>query len=147
MWVKIGGVLLALIGLAGCDLVDGKPETVRVTVAAAQVTCTGITQQRCYQVRFADNEPWQLYYGEIKGFDFQPGNQYELEVRQQDATQTDLNQSRLTWELVKEIAHTPVAVSALPAAPTAHAATVPVETLPAIGTEPAVEEDLGPAED
>ena len=110
MWKALLVTGLAL-WLVGCDLADEDNHTVKVQVAAHQVTCTGVTQQRCYQVRFADGAPWQLYYGDFKGFDYQPGFQYWLEVHQQQAVQDNPEHSRLEWELVKEISRTPVAAT------------------------------------
>lgn len=112
----MGLALLPTLLLAACS---GSPEdgkTVKVQVAPQQVACAGITQQRCLEVRFADDAPWQLFYGNIKGFDFQPGFQYLLEVRQQDVKQDDPTRSRLAWELVKEWQKTPVAAAPAAAA-------------------------------
>ena len=112
----MGLALLPTLVLVACSDNQEDGKTVKVQVAPQQVACTGVTQQRCLEVRFADDAPWQLFYGNIKGFDFQPGYQYVLEVRQQDAKQDDPTRSRLAWELVKEWQKTPVAAAPAAAA-------------------------------
>lgn len=146
MTARMLNLLWPVLLLAGCGQAGDARDAVRITVAPAQVTCTGVTRQRCYQVRFADNEPWQLYYGEIKGFEFKPGNQYVLEVRQQDAKQSDPGQSRLAWELVQEVSRVAVAVS--PSAPDAADGPVakPLPVPPPVAVDDAGETDA-PAED
>ncbi len=79
-----------------------------VEVAPQAVACTGITKQRCLQVRFKESEPWQLLYSDIKGFDYKPGFTYKLKVQQQAADQENPNHSRLAWELVKVVQRTEV---------------------------------------
>lgn len=52
-----------------------------VYVAPQRVPCTsGVMKTTCYQVRDTPSQPWQLWHGEILGFDFQPGVQYRLRV-------------------------------------------------------------------
>lgn len=52
-----------------------------VYVAPQRVPCTsGAMKTTCYQVRDNPSQPWQLWHGEILGFDFQPGVQYRLRV-------------------------------------------------------------------
>lgn len=129
MMKQIGWVSLALL-LAACGNSDVDNKTVQVQVAPQEVACTGITKQRCLEVRFADNESWQLYYGSIKGFTFKPGFQYLLEVRQQHQQQDNPNESQLAWELVKEVSRTPVTLpTSAPAA----------ASLPTVTAQPAPE--------
>lgn len=52
-----------------------------VYVAPQRVPCSaGAGQMQCYQVRDNPSQPWQLWYGEILGFDFRPGIEYRLRV-------------------------------------------------------------------
>jgi hypothetical protein len=36
---------------------------------------------QCLQVRSSENQPWQLFYGEIEGFTPQPDTAYYLKLR------------------------------------------------------------------
>lgn len=104
--VVVGALLLAL---AGCD--DVKPDHAAITIQVApqQEVCTGITQQRCFRVKPAGADAWQLYYGKISGFNYQPGFLYELKVKQKHAKPSDANVSRLEWELVSVLSKHAVA--------------------------------------
>jgi hypothetical protein len=111
-------VVLVAMSLAACDKPVEDHASVTIEVAAQQVACTGITQQRCFKVRFASDQPWKLFYGKIKGFDYQPGFQYQLEVKQQHQKQADPRQSELSWELVQVLKRTKITQAPLPAAVT-----------------------------
>jgi len=52
-----------------------------VYVAPQRVPCSnGAAPGMCYQVRDTPSQPWQLWHGEILGFDFRPGVEYRLRV-------------------------------------------------------------------
>ncbi len=51
-----------------------------IYVAAERKDCVGIAPMRCLQVRDEKNDPWRLYYGEIIGFDPEPGIEYRLRI-------------------------------------------------------------------
>ncbi|MBU0912418.1 MAG: DUF4377 domain-containing protein [Gammaproteobacteria bacterium] len=49
-------------------------------VAAEKRECMAVGPTECLQIRFHPNEEWQLLYGEIIGFEYQPGQVYQIEV-------------------------------------------------------------------
>lgn len=49
-------------------------------VAAEKRQCMAVGPTHCLQIRFHPDEQWQLFYGEIQGFAYQPGRLYQLEV-------------------------------------------------------------------
>ncbi|MPS81528.1 MAG: DUF4377 domain-containing protein [Achromobacter sp.] len=52
-----------------------------VYVDSERVPCNaGAGRTLCYQVRDSASQPWQLWYGDITGFQFQPGIRYRLRV-------------------------------------------------------------------
>lgn len=95
-----------LLVLAGCSKVEKDHKSVTVHIAPEWVTCTGITQQNCMKVRFVKDQPWVLFYGKIKGFNYQPGYYYTLEVKQQHTKQENPLVSRMAWKLVKVVKRT-----------------------------------------
>lgn len=115
--------------LVACGQSADEHRSILVQVAPQQVTCEGITKQRCFQVRFADEAPWQLYYGEIKGFDYQPGFLYRLKVEQLNSQRDNPNLSPLAWGLVKELKRTPA--SELPKQPVSETTDKPTDSLTA----------------
>lgn len=107
--VLVGALLLAL---AGCDDVQPDHATITIQVAPQQVACTGITKQRCFRVKTDDATDWQLYYGDISGFDYQPGFLYQLTVQQKHEKPSDANVSALEWTLVSVVSKQAAAVPA-----------------------------------
>ncbi len=55
-------------------------DTLILWVAAEKRECMAVGPTECLQIRFHPDENWQLFYGEIQGFDYQPGQLYQLEV-------------------------------------------------------------------
>ncbi|GAA5511509.1 hypothetical protein Dcar01_00220 [Deinococcus carri] len=53
------------------------------TVAPQRVPCTGVAPMSCLRVQ-RDGGPWELFYGEIEGFTFQPGVTQVIRVREED---------------------------------------------------------------
>ena len=51
-----------------------------IYVNAQTVPCTGVAPMQCLEVRDDPGQPWQLFYGNIVGFDFQPGMMYRLRI-------------------------------------------------------------------
>lgn len=56
-------------------------------VSAVRKNCSaGAGQMQCLQVRSSENQPWQLFYGEIEGFTPQPDTAYYLKLRYETVT-------------------------------------------------------------
>lgn len=53
----------------------------------------------CYQVRDSASQPWQLWHGEIAGFNFQPGMRYRLRVVEVEDPNPPADPSGLRWVL------------------------------------------------
>ncbi|MCS5489060.1 DUF4377 domain-containing protein [Algoriphagus limi] len=52
-------------------------------INSAKVECTGVGPQTCYQIfkgEELDRQNWQLFYDQIEGFDYEPGNLYKIKV-------------------------------------------------------------------
>lgn len=63
------------------DPIAGQPGPAKlIYVNAQRVPCMGVAPMQCLQVRDTPSQPWQLHYGDILGFDFQPGAIYRLRV-------------------------------------------------------------------
>jgi len=82
-------------------LAGGQPgPTKLVYVASQRVPCSaGAGRAMCYQVRDNPSQPWQLWYGEIVGFDFQPGVEYRLRVVEVRDPNPPADASALRWVL------------------------------------------------
>lgn len=71
-----------------------------VYVNAERVPCNaGAGRAMCYQVRDTPTQPWQLWYGDITGFNFQPGIRYRLRVVEVRDPNPPADASGLRWVL------------------------------------------------
>lgn len=79
-----GFALLALGGCKGIDLSNVKSPGVidenTLFVNDHKVECSAFSLRLCFQVRNSTRDSWQSYEGDIKGFTYQWGYQYELTV-------------------------------------------------------------------
>lgn len=73
-------VLVLVLALAGCDETDQASTTREIFVAAQRVPCMSVVPMECLQTRESADQPWELFYGDIEGFDFQPGTEYRLRI-------------------------------------------------------------------
>lgn len=64
------------------DMPSPEAKTRFIYVAPQTKTCTGVGKMECLQVRDAKDQPWQLHYGPIIGFDFVPGIEYRLRIKE-----------------------------------------------------------------
>ncbi|WP_181040033.1 DUF4377 domain-containing protein [Aureitalea marina] len=48
---------------------------------SAKVDCTGVGPMQCYQVKETEDGPWNLFYFDIEGFEFEPGFIYRIQVQ------------------------------------------------------------------
>jgi Domain of unknown function (DUF4377) len=81
----IFAALVALLLLSSCSSSDGASndesfeETFQINSNKASCTSTFVTL--CLMTRANATQPWQLFYSDISGFQFQWGKLYELRVR------------------------------------------------------------------
>ena len=61
---------------------EGEGQEIIVNVAGQRAPCTGVAPMLCLQVRTQPGAPWQLHYFEIEGFNWQPGTEYVIRVRE-----------------------------------------------------------------
>ena len=94
----VGRIALA-IGLSACSMTD---EAVRVLyVAAETVECVGVAPQTCLLVRQQPDDPWELFYDEIEGFNYELGTEYVLEIEVGTVTDPPVDGSSLRYRLVR----------------------------------------------
>jgi heat shock protein HslJ len=71
-----------------------------VYVNSQRVACdAGVMRTSCYQVRDSDDQPWQLWYGDIVGFDFKPGIIYRLRVVESPVMNPPPDMPAVQWVL------------------------------------------------
>jgi hypothetical protein len=73
-----------------------------IYVSAQQAPCVGVVPMMCLQVRERINQPWQLQYDVIEGFEFQAGSEYRLRITEIQVNNPPADSSSVRWVL-KEI--------------------------------------------
>ena len=84
----------------------------RYWVASERVACEDSGPQTCYLVQRGDtltSSGWELFYDEIQGFDYEPGQLYHIRVRETklDPSQVAQDASTTSYEFVELIGRTP----------------------------------------
>lgn len=77
----------------------GPAVTKLVYVASERKTCTGVATQQCLQIRTERTDDWQLYYGEIEGFEPEPGVAYRLRIKEYDIENPPADAAAKKWVL------------------------------------------------
>ncbi|WP_029906782.1 DUF4377 domain-containing protein [Prevotella sp. 10(H)] len=80
---------------------SGKTE--KLTVASQQGDCVGVSPMKCLLVKKEGQTDWEFFYNNIEGFNYEPGYEYQLEVKVVEREHPAADQSTLMYSLVKEI--------------------------------------------
>ena len=78
-------------------------ETHTLWVAAEKRECMAVGPTECLQIRHNPEEDWQLLYGDIVGFDYQPGQLYQIEVSEVTIPESPADAPDRQWVLRKII--------------------------------------------
>ncbi|MEO6918279.1 MAG: META and DUF4377 domain-containing protein [Collimonas sp.] len=71
-----------------------------VYVAAQKAPCSaGVMRTTCLQIRERKEDPWQLWYGNIEGFHFEPGIGYRLRILEEPVVNPPADASSIKWTL------------------------------------------------
>lgn len=76
-------------------------ETITMIVGPEAVACEGVAPQTCLQVKYAEDEAWQLFYDSIAGFEHAPSFQYVLRVKKTTVANPPADASAFRYELVE----------------------------------------------
>ncbi|WP_081868387.1 DUF4377 domain-containing protein [Flavimarina sp. Hel_I_48] len=77
----------------------GGISTETLIVGSSKVPCTGESAQDCLQVKKDSTATWEQFYGNIEGFDYEPGYVYTLEVEKEQAKDSPADASHLKYTL------------------------------------------------
>jgi len=71
-----------------------------IYVASETLPCTaGVMKTNCFQIRETKDEPWRLNYTPIIGFDFHPGTEYRLRIKEDRVANPPADGSSVVWFL------------------------------------------------
>jgi hypothetical protein len=98
----------AALLLACGDGVLGPGEIVTIEVHPSLVTCVGVDEMQCMQVREPPQSNWTPLYQSIEGFDHEPGVFQTLRVRIVPVSNPPADGSSLKYVLIRIIRREPV---------------------------------------
>lgn len=78
-------------------------DTVKYTIASQNADCTGVAPQKCLLVKKGNATDWEYFYSNIEGFNYEPGYEYQLEVKEEKRENVPADASSIRYILVKEI--------------------------------------------
>jgi len=94
--------------LAACDLLES--ETGRIITLHVQpqlVSCVGIVEQQCMVVRQDGETEWSYFYDGIRGFTFEAGYDYTLQVLRRHVPNPPADASSYEYELIRIVSKEP----------------------------------------
>lgn len=80
-----------------------KSNTVTYTIASQNADCSGVGPQKCLLVKKGNATEWEYFYSNIEGFNYEPGYEYQLEVKEEKQKNVPADASSIKYTLVKEI--------------------------------------------
>ena len=143
----MAALLLVIALLAACAPMPARPaqsvpgspavRTVTVYVGPELVDCVGVAPQKCMQWKATPEGEYRLFYGDVQGFNYVPGYEYEIKVRVEPVANPPADAPAYSYSLVDVVSSTPAsaAVSAEPSSgskPAAKAAPVAGEAQGAV---------------
>lgn len=97
----------------GNTVIDGQNQTKILFVDSQLATCSGVGLTQCMRVRSNASQDWKLFYGNIKGFDYEPGYTYQLQVTESKIANPPADGSSIQTTLVKVLKKEAVASASL----------------------------------
>ncbi len=94
--------------------IDEEEASKTIFVGSELVDCVGVAPQECLQVRESEDTEWSLFYGQIIGFDYEPGYEYELRVTETEKDNPAADASSLEMTLVEVVSQTAVPTTPTP---------------------------------
>jgi len=99
---------LAFLAAASCQKEpsdDSDAKTEIWWINSAKVDCTGVGPMSCLQIQKGNQAPsenWELFYDEIEGFIYEPGNIYQVKIEVAKKSEpVPADASSLTYKLVE----------------------------------------------
>jgi heat shock protein HslJ len=80
-------------------LASKNAKTKFIYVAAAKRDCVGMFPTKCLQIRESKAEPWTLLYWGIEGFEYVPGIEYRLRIKEDQVPRPVPDQASVVWYL------------------------------------------------
>ncbi|WP_165024673.1 DUF4377 domain-containing protein [Dysgonomonas sp. ZJ279] len=90
-------------------------KTVKYTIASQSADCVGVGPQKCMLVKKGNATDWQYFYTNIEGFNYEEGNEYVIEVKEEKLENVPADASSIKYIMLKQLSKTPATSTNLPA--------------------------------
>jgi hypothetical protein len=97
--VRVLTLLLLLAGSA-CDK-SVEPEMLTLQIDSRYQDCVGVGPMKCLRVKENDASNWQLFYGAIEGFTYEPGYSYTVQVSRETISDPPADGSSYRYKLLQ----------------------------------------------
>ena len=84
-------------------------EVITLFVGPELVDCVGVGPMKCMQVKTDPDAEYELFYGQIDGFEFEEGFEYELEVQVDPVENPPADAPNVRYTLIRILNKQPVA--------------------------------------
>lgn len=84
------------------------------TIASEMGDCVGVAPMKCLLIKKGVEQNWEYFYTQIRDFEYEPGYEYEIEVKKETVESPVSDQSSINYTLVKIISKTAKASEGLP---------------------------------
>ena len=101
---KSGILLLILLSVFSCKSLQKKGVEKVFWVNSSKISCEGVGEMSCLQVKRGEDFkklPWELFYDDIKGFEYRPGYIYKIKVNETKLENVPADASSLEYTLVE----------------------------------------------
>lgn len=103
--------LIAAIIFTACITNQKSAEKTIYIGPELQSCMAGVAEILCMQVKWTkEQEEWEYFYGNIEGFNYEPGYEYELTVKEEKIKNPPAGGSQLKYILTEEISKTKVEI-------------------------------------
>ena len=102
-------IFFSAIALSTCENKSSEKNAETILyVNSSKVECTGVGKMQCLQTQESETlkpNDWKNFYGNIEGFEYEPGYIYKLSVKKEklDPATVPADASTLKYSLVKVI--------------------------------------------
>lgn len=93
-------LMLSLVLILGISMTS-KADLIRLVVKEDLASCTGVAPMTCMQVKYKTSKSWELFYGGINGFKYQPGYRYVILVDRTKRKNVPADASAYEYKLKK----------------------------------------------
>ena len=93
-------LMLIIVLVTGISMTS-KADLIRLVVKEDLASCTGVAPMTCMQVKYKNSKSWELFYGGINGFKYQPGYRYVILVERTKRKNVPADASAYEYKLKK----------------------------------------------